>query len=120
MEGVAYSLCKALDIFKELQVPVKTVLCSGGGARSPLWRQILADAFDNPVQWQRGEEHSAIGAAIVGALATGRSVTSAATKDESSSDTALPRSERVAIYRKQRAIYKRIHPQLAGIFADLS
>ncbi len=119
MEGVACSLCESLDIFKELHVPVRTVLCSGGGARSPLWRQILADVFDRPVEWQSGEEHSGIGAAMIGALATGRSIARAAAGDQSL-DTTLPEPKRVAVYRKQRGIYKRIYPQLADIFADLS
>ncbi len=119
MEGVAYSLCDSLDIFRELHVPIETILCSGGGARNPLWRQILADSFDRPVKWLRGEEHSGIGAAMSGAIAIGDSV-SDATAGDSESGTMLPDSARVAVYREQREIYKKIHPQLTGIFEDLA
>ncbi len=119
MEGVAFALCESLDIFRELRVPVETVLCSGGGARSPLWRQILADVFDRPVTWRRGEEHSAIGAAMTGALATGGSVSVAATEGQTA-ETTHPDPLRVRAYQKQRDIFKRIHPQLTGIFEDLS
>jgi xylulokinase len=119
MEGVAYSLCDSLDIFKELRVPITTILCSGGGARSPLWRQILSDAFDRPVKWLRGEEHSGIGAAMSGAFAIGDSVPDT-TSGDSESETTLPDSGRVAVYREQRKIYKRIYPQLTGLFEDLA
>jgi xylulokinase len=119
MEGVAFSLCESLDIFKELNIPVKTVICSGGGSRSSLWRQVVADVFDQPITWYRGEEHSGIGAAMVGALSVGRSVANA-TAGNHLLDTKFPRPECVAVYRNQRRIFKRIHPQLAGIFMDLS
>ena len=119
MEGVAYSLCDSLDILKELRVPVETILCSGGGARNPLWRQILADSFDRPVKWLRGEEHSGIGAAMSGAIAIGDSISDTGSGD-SESETTLPDTGRVAVYRKRREIYKRIHSQLTGIFQDLA
>ena len=48
MEGVAYSQRACLDVFREMGLRPKTIkLC--GGARSPLWRQILADQFHLPV-----------------------------------------------------------------------
>ncbi len=119
MEGVAFSLCESLDMLKELHVPVTTVLCSGGGARSPLWRQIVADVFDRPITWHRGEEHSGIGAAMTGALSVGASVPGAAVGDMSS-DTTFPGPERVAVYRRLRAIFKCIHPRLANMFEELS
>lgn len=118
MEGVAFSLCESLDIFDALHVPAKTILCSGGGARSPLWRQILADTFDRPVGWDPGEEHSGTGAAMVAALAAGNPVSRAVT-EERPSDVVHPRPEQVTVYQKQRETYKQIHPQLAGIFEAL-
>ena len=45
VEGVSYSQKDCLDIVEELGVPVSSVRASGGGARSPFWRQILADVF---------------------------------------------------------------------------
>jgi xylulokinase len=118
MEGVAFSLCESLDIFEELGVPVQEVICSGGGSRSRLWRQVLADVFDRPVTWRRGEEHSAIGAAMTGALSVGRPVAGSA-EGTDAADTALPQPGSAAVYRRQRGIYRQIHPQLAGIFAGL-
>jgi xylulokinase len=119
LEGVAYSLCESLDIFREMNVPVTTVVCTGGGSRSPLWRQVLADVFDQPVAWQSGEEHSAIGAAMVGALCAGQPVEGRAGGIRAPQVT-FPQPGPAASYRDLRRVFKRIHPQLAGIFADLS
>src|ERR1700732_814827 len=44
LEGVALSLKDTFTIFEEMNVPVKSIRLGGGGARSPLWRQIQADA----------------------------------------------------------------------------
>ena len=46
LEGVAYSLRDSIGIFDEMGVPVQQVRASGGGGRSPLWRQIQADIFN--------------------------------------------------------------------------
>ncbi len=119
MEGVAYSLCESFDAFKELNIPVNRVLCSGGGSRNPLWRQILADTFERPVRWRPGEEHSGMGAAMTGALAIGDRIVPLP-GGEDSSEEVLPNPKHAATYRKQRAVYKQIHPQLAPVFESLS
>ena len=48
LEGVAFSLRDTFTIFDELGVPVQRVRLGGGGARSPLWRQIQADVYGQP------------------------------------------------------------------------
>ena len=118
MEGVACSLADSLELFRQLQVPVGDVHCSGGGSRSPLWRQILADVFDRPVRWHPGEEHSALGAAMVGALATGVSVRVAREGEEPR--IAFPTPGAAAVHRSQHAVFRRIHPQLSGVFDELA
>ncbi len=45
MEGVTYSMRDSLEIFRELNIPVKQIRASGGGSKSPFWRQIQADVF---------------------------------------------------------------------------
>lgn len=119
MEGVAYSLCESLDIFDALNVPVSNVLCSGGGARSVLWRQILADVFNRPVGWEPGEEHSAIGAALVGATARGHTIAASVGYDRTT-DVVSPDSKRAQLYQHQREIFRLVYPQLASVFHKLS
>jgi len=52
-------------IFEEIKVPVKTIRLGGGGARSPLWRQIQADVYGQRVEIVEAEEGAAYGAAIL-------------------------------------------------------
>jgi xylulokinase len=53
MEGVAYSLKDTFSIFDEMKIPVTSIRLGGGGARSPLWRQIQADVYGHEVGRRR-------------------------------------------------------------------
>jgi xylulokinase len=65
LEGVAFSLRDTFTIFEEMDVPVKQIRLGGGGARSPLWRQIQADVYGRDVEIVEAEEGAAYGAAIL-------------------------------------------------------
>jgi len=68
LEGVAFSLKDSFSIFDEMRVPVKQIRLGGGGARSPLWRQIQADVYAHEVGIVEAEEGAAYGAAILAAV----------------------------------------------------
>ena len=68
LEGVAFSLKDSFSIFEEMKVPVKQIRLGGGGARSPLWRQIQADVYAHEVELVEAEEGAAYGAAILAAV----------------------------------------------------
>lgn len=67
-EGVALSV---LDCYRTMGVPVAELRLAGGGARSPLWAQILADALGCPVVVADGQEYGAKGAIINAGVAVG-------------------------------------------------
>jgi xylulokinase len=71
MEGVAYSLRDSLEIFESLDVPIRQIRASGGGSRSPLWRQIQADIFNRNVVTINSEEGAAYGVALLAAVGAG-------------------------------------------------
>ena len=71
MEGVAYSMRDSLEIIEGLGVPVREIRASGGGSRSPLWRQIQADAFGRKVVTINSEEGPAFGVALLAAVGAG-------------------------------------------------
>ena len=71
LEGVAFSLCDALEILCSMGVPITSVRAGGGGARSSLWRQILADAFNVPVGPLEADEGAAFGAALLAGVGAG-------------------------------------------------
>src|SRR3984893_441737 len=65
LEGVAFSLRDTFSLFDEMRVPVRNVRLGGGGARSPLWRQIQADVYGHEVEILAAEEGAAYGAALL-------------------------------------------------------
>jgi xylulokinase len=71
MEGVAFSLKDTFTIFDEMKIPVTSIRLGGGGARSPLWRQIQADVYGREVEIVAAEEGAAYGAAILAGVGAG-------------------------------------------------
>ncbi|HPO30009.1 MAG TPA: FGGY-family carbohydrate kinase, partial [Candidatus Hydrogenedentes bacterium] len=71
LEGVAYAMNDSAVLIRNMGVPVDQVRCSGGGARSRLWRQIMADVIDAPMITINVDEGPAYGAAILAAVASG-------------------------------------------------
>ena len=71
MEGVSYAMRDSLAIIRELDVPVGQIRASGGGSKSPLWRQIQADVFGQRVVTLNAEEGPAYGVALLAAVGAG-------------------------------------------------
>ena len=71
MEGVTYALRDSLVIIRQLGVPVRQIRASGGGSRSPLWRQIQADVFSQKVVTINADEGAAYGVALLAAVGAG-------------------------------------------------
>ena len=61
----------SLEIFRQLEVPIRQIRASGGGSRSPLWRQIQADVFGRTVVTINTEEGAAYGVALLAAVGAG-------------------------------------------------
>ena len=71
LEGVAYALRDCLEIIQGLDISISRLLISGGGGKSPLWRQIIADIFEMPLRQTDFEEQAAMGAIICAQIAGG-------------------------------------------------
>lgn len=71
MEGVAYAMRDSLEIIRSLGVPVRQIRASGGGSRSPLWRQIQSDVFGQKVVSIQAEQGPAYGVALLAAVGAG-------------------------------------------------
>jgi xylulokinase len=72
IEGVSFAMADILSLVRSLGVECSTIRLGGGGAKSPQWRQLLADLFGVPVEVPTTEEGGAYGAAILSAVAAGR------------------------------------------------
>ncbi len=76
LEGVSFALFDAWQVLQETTGANPAVITlAGGGSRSKVWRQILADLFGLPVRTLRGGNQSALGAAMFAAACTGDDVT---------------------------------------------
>ena len=71
LEGVAYSLLDCIGLFRELAIPIQQVRAVGGGARSRLWRQILADVLGVELVTINVTDSTAYGAALLAGVGTG-------------------------------------------------
>jgi xylulokinase len=71
MEGVTFSLYEAFLVLLEAGIQPERIIISGGGARSRLWQQIVADVFGLPVMRLRVNEASALGAALLAGAGSG-------------------------------------------------
>lgn len=71
LEGVCRQLALVLGAMRAAGIEVREVRATGGFARSPLWRQLLADVLDMPVSFPAGHEGSGFGAALLGLQALG-------------------------------------------------
>jgi xylulokinase len=118
LEGVAFSLRDTFTIFDEMKVPVTRVRLGGGGARSPLWRQIQADVYGHAVEIVEAEEGAAYGAAILAGVGA---------KLWNSVDEACSAVVRVAhripadpktipLMNRSYSAYRRVYPATQSIF----
>jgi xylulokinase len=118
LEGVAYSQKDALDIIEGIGVPVTRVRLSGGGARSPLWRQMFADVFNRPVAVLETEEGSAYGAALLALAGTGEggSIQEISTRTSRETRVYAPVSETAEVYARAHVLYRMLYPALRDFY----
>lgn len=117
LEGVAFSLRDALEIFNEIGVQVEEIRLGGGGARSSLWRQIQADVYGQPVNTVAAEEGAAFGAALLAGVAVGMwsSVDAACDAVVRIADHVEPNADSLRILASQYERFKQIYPALKPI-----
>jgi len=115
LEGVACSLRDTLTLFAELQIPVREIRLGGGGARGPLWRQVQADVYGQPVQLLEAEEGGAFGAALLAGTGIGAwpDVEAACAATVRVAETIRPVDE--ATMDRTYAAYQRLYPALRQI-----
>jgi xylulokinase len=117
MEGVAFSLRDTLTIFSELDVPIGQIRLSGGGARSPLWRQIQADIYGHGVDTVETEEGAAFGAALLAGVGAGiwNTVDQACGAVVRVAESTRFRPEVVSLMNERYREYRRLYPALRGV-----
>lgn len=122
MEGVVFSLRDGLECLRDCGVEVREVRVTGGGARHPLWLQLLADIFNQPIYRTAIDEGPAYGAALLAGVAAGvyRDLTDASQYIRVEPTIVYPDPLRVARYNDIYQLYCHLYPALRDIFWQLS
>jgi xylulokinase len=120
MEGVAFSLRDTFTIFEQIGVPVRNVRLGGGGARSPLWRQIQADVYRHAVETLAAEEGAAYGAAILAGVGakSWASVDDACAAVVQVAATTAPNVQNSLLMNRAYASYRRLYPSMKAILNE--
>jgi xylulokinase len=121
VEGVSLGLNDSLALMRELGVPTAQVRASGGGARSPFWRQMLADLFGAEIVTLAAEEGAAYGAALLAGVGVGQyaSVEAAVDATVQLAGSCAPGPD-AATYTKLVPLYQALYPALREQFAKLA
>ena len=122
MEGVSYSLLDCLNIVLELGEKPKEIRVGGGGAKSKLWKQMIADIFGCVAVTTNSGEAGALGAAILAGVASGvfESVVSACKGMIKITEKYIPDSEKTQEYQKFYRIYSGLYNSLKNNYKELN
>ena len=122
LEGVAFALRDSLEVARSLGIDIKRTRICGGGAKSPLWKKMIANIMNLDVEVIRSEEGPALGGAMLAAVANGEygSVKEAADAIVEVVDTVHPEAELVEKYEKRYQQFKTIYPALKEVYGVIS
>ena len=123
LEGVAFGLRDSFELMKSAGLAqIEQVRVSGGGAKSPLWRQILADVFNAELVTINTTEGAAYGAALLAGVGGGiyTDIDAACKQAVKITGSNTPQPERVKIYDQLYPIYRDLYPTLKNISTRLS
>ena len=123
LEGVAFGLRDALEIARAAGLEVRSAGLSGGGAKSPLWRRILANILDLELTLPATEQGPGMGAAMLAAVACGRfpDVKTAAHEllQGQARERTLPDRTLVERYDERYQVYRSLYPALRDSFRSM-
>jgi xylulokinase len=122
MEGVTFGMRDSLELIRGLGVPIEQIRASGGGARSPFWRQMMADVFGAEVVTINAKEGPAFGVALLAAVGTGayKSVEEACSKTISVVDQTASNKDAAAVYDKTYRAFTSLYQSLKADFKRLA
>ena len=121
LEGVAFAIRDSVEVAKSLGIPLTSSMLCGGGAKSPLWRRILANALNMPLTIPASEQGPGMGGAMLAMVACGAygSVAEACAKLVTVSETVAPDPEIAARYEARYQQFRLIYPALKGLYPQL-
>ena len=121
LEGVAFAIRDSVEVAKSLGIPLESSMLCGGGAKSPLWRRILANVLNMPLTIPASEQGPGMGGAMLAMVACGAyaSVAEVCQKLVTVSETVAPDPEIAARYEARYRQFRLIYPALKGLYPQL-
>ncbi|NBH27527.1 xylulokinase [Lachnospiraceae bacterium] len=121
LEGVAFALRDSLEVAKSLGIKLERTKICGGGAKSPLWKKMIANIMNLKVDVIESEEGPALGGAMLAAVACGEfeSVEAAAAKIVKIVETLEPEQELVEKYEARYQQFREIYPVCRPLFEKI-
>ena len=121
LEGVAFGLRDSVEVARKLGIKLERTKICGGGAKSPLWKKIIANVMNLKVDVIESEEGPGYGGAILAAVACGEysSVEEAASKLVKVIDTVEPDPVIAARYEEQYRKFVKMYPALKDIYSEI-
>lgn len=121
LEGVAFAIRDSFEVAKSLGINIERSNICGGGAKSPLWKKIMANILGIPLDILKTEQGPGYGGAVLAAVGCGeyQSVSEACEKLVEVADTVYPDKELSALYEAKYRNFKKIYPALKELFSDI-
>ena len=118
LEGVAFALRDSFEVAKSLGIKIERTKICGGGAKSPLWKKMIANILNLKVDVIESEEGPTLGGAMLAAVACGeyKNVEEAAAKIVRIVDTVEPEEELVKKYDERYQQFRQIYPACKPLF----
>ena len=117
LEGVAYGLRESLEVARSMGLEIKKATLCGGGAKSPLWRTILANVLKLELMIPESEEGPGLGAAILAATACGKykDLASATKEIVKIKETLVPSKELMEKYDQGYMFFRKLYPAVKDL-----
>lgn len=121
LEGVSFAIRDSFEVAKNLGINITESCLVGGGAKSPLWRRILANVLGIKLNILKTEQGPGLGGAILAMVGAEEysSVNEAAEKIVEIAETVEPEKELTALYEDRYNKYRQIYPALKNVFGNL-
>ena len=118
LEGVAFAIRDSFEVAKKLGMNITNATLCGGGAKSPLWRKIIANVLNVDINIPQVEEGPSMGAAMLAMVAAGAypSVKAAADAICRVSETVKPDAQIAERYEEKYRNFTGIYPSLKSVF----
>lgn len=120
LEGVAFAIRDSVEVARSLGITISSSKICGGGAKSPLWKQMIANILNAELECLESEQGPGMGGAMLAMVACGEyaSVQEVCDKFVHVASTVKPEPELVEKYEKRYQQFKKIYPACKALFAD--